>query len=97
LEAKIVVAVSPIIRGMAVKGPAAKMYRELDIEPSATAVARHYSGLLHGFVLDSTDADLETEIQELQVQTSVTDIMMRNIADRSRLAEHVLNFVRKLI
>ena len=45
LEAKKIYAVSPIIGGQAVKGPAAKMYRELGIEPSALAVAKHYQNL----------------------------------------------------
>jgi LPPG:FO 2-phospho-L-lactate transferase len=53
-EGKKVVAVSPIIGGEAVKGPAAKMYRELGIEPSAFAVASHYRGLVTDFVLDQS-------------------------------------------
>ena len=42
LADKLVVAVSPLVGGKAIKGPAAKMYAELEIEPSALAVARHY-------------------------------------------------------
>ena len=63
LEAKKICAVSPIIGGQVVKGPAAKMYRELGIEPSALAVARHYQNLITGFVFDEVDAKLEAEIQ----------------------------------
>ena len=60
---KPVVAVSPIIGGKTVKGPAAKMFAELGIEPSALAVAKHYGELLSGFVLDNTDAHLSDKIE----------------------------------
>ena len=59
------VAVSPIIGGETVKGPAAKMYRELGIEPSALAVAQHYRDLVRGFVIDKIDRSLQGEIRNL--------------------------------
>jgi LPPG:FO 2-phospho-L-lactate transferase len=90
---KPVVAVSPIIGGKTVKGPAAKMYAELGIEPSALAVAEHYRGLLSGFVLDSIDSELSILIS---VKTLITDTLMQNLADRTRLAMDVLNFVGSL-
>lgn len=90
---KPVIAVSPILGGKTVKGPAAKMYAELGIEPSALAVAEHYRGLLSGFVLDSIDSQLSKQIS---VRTLVTDTLMNNIADRTRLAMDVLNFVGSL-
>ncbi len=92
-EGKKVVAVSPIIGGQAVKGPAAKMYRELGIEPSALAVARHYRGLVTGFVLDKVDAQLEAEVRRLNMRALVTETLMRTSEDRRRLAEDVLNFI----
>src|SRR5512140_1060399 len=58
VKAKPVLAVSPIIGGETVKGPAAKMFRELGIPASAIAVAQHYGDLLSGFVLDTVDKDL---------------------------------------
>ena len=64
VEAKPVIAVSPIIGGKTVKGPAAKMYAELGIQPSALAVAEHYRGLLSGFVLDNVDAELANLIDD---------------------------------
>src|SRR4030095_4195332 len=54
-----VVAISPIVAGAAIKGPTAKMMRELQIPNDAVAVAGHYRGLLQGFVLDAQDAALE--------------------------------------
>ncbi len=90
---KPVIAVSPIIGGKTVKGPAAKMYAELGIEPSARAVAEHYRGLLSGFVLDNMDAELSVKIG---VRTLVTDTLMNSLTDRARLAKDVLDFIGSL-
>lgn len=92
-----VVAVSPIIGGETVKGPAAKMYRELGIEPSALAVARHYQGLATGFVLDQVDRQLEGEIMGLRIKTLVTNTLMNSHDDRSRLAQDVLGFIGNIL
>ncbi len=87
-----VVAVSPIIGGQAVKGPAAKMFTELGIQPSALAVAQHYGNLLTGFVLDSADAAMLGNIENLGMRAYVTNTLMKTPTDR-RLAENVLNFI----
>jgi LPPG:FO 2-phospho-L-lactate transferase len=96
VENKLVIAVSPIIRGEAVKGPVAKMYSELGIEPSALAVARHYGGLLSGFVLDNQDFAQSEVITTLGIRVLSTDILMKTVKDRLRLAEEVLAFCHKL-
>ena len=90
---KPVYAVSPIIGGEAVKGPAAKMYRELGIEPSAFAVANHYRGLVSGFVLDSVDAQLIESVWGLNMRALVTNTLMQSHDDRQRLASDLLNFI----
>jgi LPPG:FO 2-phospho-L-lactate transferase len=90
---KPIFAISPIIGGHTVKGPAAKMYRELGIEPSALAVARHYCDYLTGFVLDTVDRQLEGEIRSLNMRTLVTNTLMKSHDDRKQLAEQVLDFV----
>lgn len=90
---KPVVAVSPIIGGKTVKGPAAKMFAELGIEPSALAVAKHYRTALTGFVLDNADSNIESVIKDLKINTCVTDTLMIQIADRTRLANDVLHFI----
>ncbi len=92
-EAKPIAAVSPIIAGQAVKGPAAKMYRELGIEPSALAVAKQYNGLVSHFVMDQIDSQLEADIRSLKMQTLVTNTLMKTPDDRRQLAEDVLNFM----
>jgi LPPG:FO 2-phospho-L-lactate transferase len=91
---KPVVAVSPIIGGKTVKGPAAKMYAELGIEPSALAVAEHYRNLLTGFVLDNQDRQLSDNFKTSKIL--VTDTLMNSPADRARLATDVLQFVGSL-
>ena len=92
-----ILAVSPIIGGQTVKGPAAKMYAELGIQPSALSVARHYGALLAGFVLDSQDAHLAQAVQELGICPSVTNTLMVTPADRRRLAEEMLSFSTGLV
>ena len=89
-----ILSVSPILGGKTVKGPAAKMFRELGIEPSAVAVAEHYRGLLTAFVLDNVDADSAPLLQESGLSVLVTDSLMNTPADRRRLAQDVLNFLK---
>ena len=96
LAGKCVVAVSPIIGGQTVKGPAAKMFAELGVEPSALAVAKHYGELLSGFVLDTVDAALADEIQTLGIRPLVLPTLMKTEQHRQRLAQDVLHFVERL-
>jgi LPPG:FO 2-phospho-L-lactate transferase len=95
IAARPVVAVSPIIGGTTVKGPAAKMYTELGIQPSAVAVTRHYSGLLKGFVIDQKDQALQEEIQALDIQVLVTNTLMNSIPDRQTLAGRILDVFQR--
>ena len=90
---KTVVAVSPIIGGQTVKGPAAKMFTELGIQPSAMSVARHYGDLLTGYVVDIIDADLASDIM---IPCNITQTLMKNRDDRRHLAQDVLNFIQTL-
>jgi LPPG:FO 2-phospho-L-lactate transferase len=90
---KPLVAISPIIGGQTVKGPAAKMYRELGVEPSALAVARHYCDFVTGFVFDQLDKPLEGEIRSLGMRTFVTNTLMKSHDDRKQLAAEILDFV----
>jgi LPPG:FO 2-phospho-L-lactate transferase len=92
VEAQKVVAVTPIIGGQTVKGPAAKMFAELGIIPSAYAVARHYESLLSGFVLDQVDAGMAGSIEASEIHTFVTDTLMKTPLDRFRLAKEVIDF-----
>ena len=87
-----VVAVSPIVGGVALKGPADRMLVSLGHESSALGVARIYRGVATAFVLDSVDAPLEPEIAALGLRTLVTDTIMADHAGRARLAGAVLAF-----
>ena len=91
------VAVTPIVGGRALRGPAAKMMRELGLEASPVGVARHYQDLLTGFVLDQQDEHLKMAVAfELGVRTLVTDTVMNTNEDRTRLAREVLEFAAQL-
>jgi len=89
------VAVSPIIGGQALKGPAAKMFAELGLEPSALSVAQHYEGLLSGFILDQTDASQSEQIRKLGIAILATDTIMKSSAKRVELAKEVIEFGSK--
>jgi LPPG:FO 2-phospho-L-lactate transferase len=85
-----VVAISPIIAGRAVKGPAAKMYREMGIEPSPAAIAQHFGGLLAGLVMDSADASLARDLEAGGLRTLVRPTLMQSQDDRRELAAATL-------
>jgi LPPG:FO 2-phospho-L-lactate transferase len=87
-----VVAVSGIVGGKALKGPADRMLASLGEEPTALGVARRFASLLSHFVLDRVDAALEPDIRGLGVETLVTDTIMTDDATRTRLADEVLRF-----
>lgn len=89
-------AVSPLIGGQAVKGPAAKMFTELGIRPSALAVAQHYHGLLTGFILDEQDSAEAACVQALGLSTLTTRTLMTNANERQRLAQETLQFLETL-
>ncbi|WP_299028838.1 2-phospho-L-lactate transferase [uncultured Thermanaerothrix sp.] len=94
---KVVVAVSPLVGGQALKGPAAKMFRELGWQPSPLAIAHFYQPLLRGILVDVSDAVWADEIRRLSIIPEVTDIVMRNIQDRIRLARKVIAFGQKVV
>ncbi|EPZ14814.1 hypothetical protein M622_04995 [Thauera terpenica 58Eu] len=88
-----IVAVSPIVGGAAVKGPTAKIMRELGVPVSADAIAHHYGDLLDGFILDVRDAALQGHIT---VPVHITDTLMLSAADRTRVAAETLGFAATL-
>ena len=91
------VAVSPIVDGRALKGPADRMLRSLGHEVSATGVARIYEGVVEGFVGCRSDVGEEPEISSLGMRVFATDAVMRDEADRERLAREVLHFCSRLV
>jgi LPPG:FO 2-phospho-L-lactate transferase len=91
-----VVAVSPIVGGKALKGPADKMLATLGHEVSAAGVAALYADFLDGIVIDSQDAVLAPRIEALGVRALVTESIMTDMPARQRLAATVLAFGRSL-
>ncbi len=95
VHARPTVGVSPIIGGKAVKGPAAKMYTELNVDPTALAVARHFPQL-DAFVMDTADAGWMEPIRALGMQPFVTQTVMDSTETRRRLAQEVLESIGEL-
>ena len=92
-QSKPVIAVSPIVGGLAIKGPAAKMMKELGVPPTPIAVAKHYGSLLSGFVLDQTDHE---QAKDIPIPSIVTQTIMLTLQDRIGLAEQCVRFLEEL-
>ena len=88
-----VVAVSPIVGGRAIKGPTAKMMREMGMPATTLEVARHYIGSATHFVIDEVDAAAEGAVRALGFETLVAQTVMTTLQDRVDLARTVLDFV----
>jgi LPPG:FO 2-phospho-L-lactate transferase len=84
------VAISPIIAGDVVKGPAARMLRSLGHEVSALAVAKIYAGLIDAFVIDERDSELRPAVEALGLRCAVTDTMMTSDQRKAELAADTL-------
>ena len=84
------IAVSPIIGGKALKGPAAKMMKELGISSSAENVAEHYSAFIDGFVIDEADKE---SAKSIKIPTISTNTVMLTLSDSISLAENCLGFL----
>ncbi|MBV1880661.1 MAG: 2-phospho-L-lactate transferase [Pseudomonadales bacterium] len=94
-----VIAVCPIIAGQAVKGPTAKMMKELNMPASALGVAEYYQsqygGLLDGFVIDEKDHHLQPALESMGLSVLVVNTMMNTLQDRVTLADHCLSFAAR--
>jgi len=91
-----IVAVSPIVGGQAIKGPAAKMMNELGKDVSVTGIAAHYQGLIDGLVLDEIDAEFAPQIKALGIEPYVTQTVMTDLESKVSLAQSTLDFAREL-
>ena len=88
-----IVAVSPIVGGQAIKGPTAKIMGELGLASDAGTIVQHYAGLIDGFVLDATDAQLQ---DSFGIPVYVTNTIMHNLDDKILLAKACLGFCDRL-
>ena len=88
-----VIAITPIVGGEALKGPAAKMLKELGYAVSATAVAEIYRDLVDVFVLDERDATSSREVERLGMKVEVTNTVMKTLDDKIHLAGRVTELI----
>jgi LPPG:FO 2-phospho-L-lactate transferase len=91
------IAVSPIVGGKALKGPADRMLSSLGHEPSALGVAGLYAGLVDRFILDEADAALAPQIEALGMAADVLPTVMSAHAERKKLARALLDRNRDML
>ena len=91
-----VVAISPIVAGLAIKGPTAKMMAELKVPQTAVAVATHYRDVLDGFILDAQDAALVDAVAASELAAIAAPSVMVTLADKIALARTTLDFLHQL-
>jgi LPPG:FO 2-phospho-L-lactate transferase len=91
-----VVAVSPIVGGEALKGPAAKMFRSLGGEASATGVAAQYAGLIDALVIDAVDATYAEAVAALGIKPVIADTIMRGSVEKANLARVAIDAARTI-
>ncbi len=87
-----VVAVSPIVGGKALKGPAARTMEELGMAPGNLAIAEYYRDFLDGLIIDRIDEHEAAAIEKLGIKVKIVDTVMRSMQDRIDLAETTLEF-----
>jgi LPPG:FO 2-phospho-L-lactate transferase len=87
------IAVSPIVGGQALKGPAAKMMEELDEEVNCVGVARRYVGLCDAMVIDDVDRRHVTGVESCGLHAVVTGTIMQTEADKIRLAREIVDLI----
>lgn len=85
------IAVSPLIAGKVVKGPADRMLASLGHRQDSAGVAALYSDIVDLMVIDRQDAELCTEIEKLGMATATADILMKNLDDKKRLAAELVS------
>ena len=91
-----VIAVSPVIGGTAVKGPTAKLMRELGLTVGNPAIAEHYAGVIDGLIIDSADAAEAPAVEALGIRVAVTDTLMQRVEEKTALAGFALDFAHAL-
>ncbi|MCX8149977.1 MAG: 2-phospho-L-lactate transferase [Candidatus Bathyarchaeota archaeon] len=87
------VAISPIVAGAPLKGPADKLLRGLGFEVSASSVAKLYADFLDCFVIDLNDEQEKERIEQIGPQVKVTNIVMKNLEDKVQLAKCILELL----
>lgn len=84
------IAVSPIVGGQAIKGPAAAMMRDLGHDVSPLGIASYFRDLIDGIVIDEADACFVGPIQAMGIKCAAKQTIMGSVDDKTRLANDVL-------
>lgn len=90
------IAVSPLVDGVAIKGPTAKLMAELGLPVNQASIARHYRGLIDGLVLDHADSAEVEAVEALGIRATTTATVMHSLEDRQALAAFALEFAATL-
>ena len=90
-----ILAISPIVGGKTVKGPADKLMKSSGIEASAIGVAKYYDDFLDVLIIDKIDAQLAPQIRSLGIKPIVTQTLMKTMADKVHLAQRAISEFRR--
>ena len=88
-----VYAISPIVAGKAIKGPADRVMESLGLEPSALGIANFYKAFAENLIIDNQDSELRPKIEELELKVHSVDTMMTSLEKKMRLAQHVREYI----
>jgi len=88
---KKVFAISPIIEGTTIKGPADKLMRYLGLEVSCVGVAKYYQDFLGHFIIDNKDCYLKSKVDELDIKAYCFDTIMENLDKKKKLAQFIID------
>ena len=91
-----VIIVSPIVEGQALKGPTAKMMKELDIDCNVSGIVDFYADIADGIVIDNKDSAYLEKIESRGVKVHISNIVMQSLQDRKDLAREVIRFSKTL-
>jgi LPPG:FO 2-phospho-L-lactate transferase len=89
-----VLAISPIVGGAPIKGPADKLMQGLKLDVSVYGVASFYKDFLGTLIIDAIDKTQKTRIQKLGLNVVVTNTIMKSLQDKVQLAKVVLNLIK---
>ena len=88
---KKVIAISPLIQGKAVKGPASKMLKQLGFKPNSFSCMQFYKDICKSFILDRSDKGLEKQFVLQNQKPIFTNTLMTSLAEKRRLAKFIIN------
>lgn len=91
-----VIIVSPIVEDHALKGPTAKLMKELGFECDVSGIADFYADIADGIIIDNKDSGYAEQIESVGIKVHTSNIVMQSLQDRKNLAREVIRFSKKL-